>query len=106
MCPSQLFYHCGPTSHALTSVTGNVQGYSTWNAFHDTISEGHVRTAADLLVSLGFKAAGYTYVNIDGEPFPAQHQISSGCLVRPLLHPAFNAVSAVFLTVIIMLVLC
>ncbi len=47
---------------------GTVQGYSTWNAFHDDISEDHVHTAADLLVALGFKAVGYNYVNIDGKP--------------------------------------
>eukprot|EP00884_Botryococcus_braunii_P016364 jgi/Botrbrau1/3410/Bobra.0337s0043.4 len=40
-------------------------GYSTWNAFHDEISEAHIREATDLMQQLGFQQAGYQYINID-----------------------------------------
>jgi alpha-galactosidase len=44
-----------------------LQGWNTWNAFHDEINETLVMNAADLLVETGLKAAGYVYLNIDGE---------------------------------------
>ena len=44
----------------------NLQGWNTWNAFHDEINETLVKGAADLLVETGLQAAGYTYLNIDG----------------------------------------
>ena len=44
-----------------------IQGWNTWNAFHDEINETLVKNAADLLVETGLKAAGYVYLNIDGE---------------------------------------
>ena len=43
------------------------QGWNTWNAFHDEINETLVKHAADQLVETGLKAAGYSYLNIDGE---------------------------------------
>ena len=44
-----------------------LQGWNTWNAFHDEINETLVKHAADMLVESGLQAAGYTYLNIDGE---------------------------------------
>lgn len=50
-----------------------MQGYSTWNAFHDDISEAHIREATDYMLQLGFLQAGYNYINIDGVgPFSAR----------------------------------
>ncbi|KAH8661506.1 putative alpha-galactosidase B [Tricladium varicosporioides] len=40
-------------------------GWNTWNAFYCDISESKVLTAANKMVSLGLKDAGYQYVNID-----------------------------------------
>ena len=40
-------------------------GLNTWNAFHVNIDENIVLALADAFVSLGLKAAGYQYINID-----------------------------------------
>ncbi|KAH7341969.1 glycoside hydrolase superfamily [Rhizoctonia solani] len=40
-------------------------GWNSWNAYQGNINEAKIRAAADALVSLGLKDAGYTYVNID-----------------------------------------
>ena len=41
-------------------------GYNTWNAFHEDIDETMVRESAEILISSGLAAAGYTYFNLDG----------------------------------------
>jgi alpha-galactosidase len=40
-------------------------GWNSWNAFHCDITETVFLDAAQQMVDLGFKAAGYQYVNID-----------------------------------------
>ena len=40
-------------------------GWSSWNAYRVNISEELIRKQADAMVSGGFAAAGYQYVNID-----------------------------------------
>ncbi|KAF2104468.1 glycoside hydrolase [Rhizodiscina lignyota] len=40
-------------------------GWNSWNAYHYDISQSKIITAAEKLVSLGLKDAGYEYVNID-----------------------------------------
>ncbi|KAF8666681.1 Alpha galactosidase A [Rhizoctonia solani] len=40
-------------------------GWNSWNAYQGNINEAKIRAAADALVSLGLKDAGYNYVNID-----------------------------------------
>ncbi len=40
-------------------------GWSTWNAYHTHISASLIKRAADAMVSLGLRDAGYEYVNID-----------------------------------------
>ncbi|KAJ3570012.1 hypothetical protein NP233_g4680 [Leucocoprinus birnbaumii] len=40
-------------------------GWNTWNAYRCDINESKVVAAANQFVSLGLKAAGYQYVNID-----------------------------------------
>ena len=40
-------------------------GLNTWNAFHVNIDENIVLALADAFDSLGLKAAGYEYINID-----------------------------------------
>jgi len=40
-------------------------GWNSWNAFHCDITESQFLTAAKKFVDLGFKDAGYQYINID-----------------------------------------
>ena len=53
--------------HRPTQLRPDLQGWNTWNAFHDEINETLVKHAADMLVESGLQAAGYTYLNIDGQ---------------------------------------
>ena len=46
-------------------------GFNTWNAFHEDIDEELARESAELLISTGLAAAGYTYFNLDGASLPA-----------------------------------
>ncbi|KAJ7287579.1 glycoside hydrolase superfamily [Mycena rebaudengoi] len=40
-------------------------GWNSWNAYHCSINEANILAAANQFVSLGLKAAGYQYINID-----------------------------------------
>jgi alpha-galactosidase len=40
-------------------------GWNTWNTFAADINEELIRSAADSIVKLGLREAGYTYVVID-----------------------------------------
>ncbi|KAL4458745.1 hypothetical protein ABPG75_013610 [Micractinium tetrahymenae] len=40
-------------------------GFNTWNAFRTDINEKQIMKIADLMVSLGLRDAGYTYLNLD-----------------------------------------
>ena len=40
-------------------------GFNTWNHFYCNINEGIIRDAADYIIKLGLRDAGYIYVNID-----------------------------------------
>ena len=40
-------------------------GFNTWNRWHCWVDESLLRRTADLMVSLGLVAAGYTYLNVD-----------------------------------------
>jgi len=40
-------------------------GWNSWYGFYGNVSESKIREQADLLVSLGLKNLGYTYVNLD-----------------------------------------
>ncbi len=40
-------------------------GFNTWNHFYCNINEKVIRQAADAIINLGLKRAGYNYVNID-----------------------------------------
>ncbi|GAQ82465.1 alpha-galactosidase [Klebsormidium nitens] len=40
-------------------------GWSTWNAYGTDINEAKVKQAADQVVALGLRDAGYVYINID-----------------------------------------
>jgi alpha-galactosidase len=51
----------GPDALALTPPLG----WNSWNVWGGTVTEAHVRQAADGLVASGLAAQGYTYVNID-----------------------------------------
>ena len=41
-------------------------GWNGYNRFHRAVTAAMVEAAARALVSSGMKAAGYTYVNLDG----------------------------------------
>jgi alpha-galactosidase len=51
----------GPDALALTPPLG----WNSWNVWGGTVTDAHVRAAADGLVRSGLAAQGYTYVNID-----------------------------------------
>ena len=40
-------------------------GFNTWNRWHCWVDELQLKRTADLLVSLGLAAAGYTFLNVD-----------------------------------------
>jgi alpha-galactosidase len=40
-------------------------GWNSWYAFYGGVTEAKVRRQADLVISLGLKDLGYTYVNLD-----------------------------------------
>lgn len=46
-------------------VTPPVMGWSSWNTFGVNINEDIIKAQADAMVELGFKEAGYSYINID-----------------------------------------
>jgi len=62
-----------PANGAMKAVAGPIQtvtktpalGWNSWNAYACNINEAKVLAAANSMVSLGLKAAGYSYVNID-----------------------------------------
>ena len=45
-------------------------GWNSWNAFHCDVNETDIMTAANEIVSLGLKDAGYEYVNSSSLPSP------------------------------------
>jgi alpha-galactosidase len=61
------FRHCLDNGLAITPP----MGYNTWNAFHEEIDETMVMESAEILISSGLAAAGYTYFNLDGASFQA-----------------------------------
>ncbi|WP_299230736.1 alpha-galactosidase, partial [uncultured Bacteroides sp.] len=42
-----------------------IMGWSSWNTYRVNINETLIKKQADAMVSLGFKDAGYSYINID-----------------------------------------
>lgn len=40
-------------------------GWNSWNVFHENINEKQIKEIADVMVSSGMLAAGYTYLNLD-----------------------------------------
>lgn len=42
-----------------------LMGWASWNCFRTNISEAKIKEQADMLVSSGLSAVGYTYLNID-----------------------------------------
>jgi alpha-galactosidase len=43
-------------------------GWNSWNAFACNVSEDKIMTAANEMVNLGLKDAGYEYVNSKASP--------------------------------------
>ncbi|KIY73423.1 glycoside hydrolase family 27 protein [Cylindrobasidium torrendii FP15055 ss-10] len=58
VCPTLL-----PMKWSLTHLP--VMGYNTWNAYWCNINETLIEETAELMVDLGLRDAGYTYVGID-----------------------------------------
>ncbi len=56
-----------PTARALDNGLGRTPqlGWNNWNSFGCNVNESLIRQTADVMVSSGMAAAGYTYVNID-----------------------------------------
>jgi alpha-galactosidase len=55
-------------------------GWNDWNTFGCNVSDGLIRQTADVMVSSGMAAAGYTYVNID-DCWSTRNRNSNGDLV-------------------------
>jgi alpha-galactosidase len=53
------------STEMLTLMQGRLPalGWNSWNAFHCDVNETDIMTAANEIVSLGLKDAGYEYVN-------------------------------------------
>lgn len=47
------------------AVTPPPMGFNSWNRWHCWVDEQQLKRTADLLVSLGLAAAGYTFLNVD-----------------------------------------
>ncbi len=58
--------HSLPKSLAARVLRAAAYARAGTQAFHDEINETLIKETADLLVGLGLRDAGYTYVNIDG----------------------------------------
>lgn len=67
----------------LLFITGNVlfsqslksplMGWASWNQFNVNISESIIKEQADAMITKGFQAAGYQYVNIDDGFFDGRY---------------------------------
>ncbi|MFD1537646.1 RICIN domain-containing protein [Nonomuraea guangzhouensis] len=55
-------------------------GWNDWNSFGCNVNDGLIRQTADVMVSSGMAAAGYTYVNID-DCWSTKNRNSNGDLV-------------------------
>lgn len=64
-------------------------GYNTWNAFHEEIDETMVRESAEILISSGLAAAGYTYFNLDGKK---SHLLGFGSFRLPFLGHSMHTI--------------
>jgi len=51
-----------------------IMGWASWNSFRVAIDENIIKAQADLMVSTGLKAAGYTFVNIDDGFFGGRNE--------------------------------
>ncbi|GAB2576643.1 NPCBM/NEW2 domain-containing protein [Streptomyces capparidis] len=68
-------------------------GFNNWNPFGCDVNERLIKETADIFVEKGFKAAGYTYVNID-DCWMARERDAQGRLVPdPVKFP--NGIKAV-----------
>lgn len=50
-----------------------MQGYNSWNVYHEFIDEAKMKEAAELMVVTGLVEAGYKYFIIDGTCFVYGH---------------------------------
>ncbi|KAJ6586878.1 glycoside hydrolase [Mycena vulgaris] len=69
-------------------------GWNSWNAYGCSINEAKVLAAANQFVSLGLKAAGYQYINIDDcWPLTARNSTTKQIVPDPTKFP--NGISGV-----------
>ncbi|KAK7031030.1 hypothetical protein VNI00_013820 [Paramarasmius palmivorus] len=71
-----------PPAKALDDGVGRLpfMGYNTWNAYHCDINETVIMQNAQLLVDLGLRDVGYTYMNID-DCYPEKERNANGDIV-------------------------
>ncbi|MBQ0019363.1 MAG: alpha-galactosidase [Bacteroidales bacterium] len=62
-------------------------GWSSWNTFDSNISEQKIKEQADAMVSKGYKAVGYTYVNIDDGFQGGRNKDTGELLIHPQRFP-------------------
>ena len=57
---------CGVAMFGQTKVAATPpMGWNSWNHFAVRVTDADVRSAADMMVSIGMRDAGYVYVNVD-----------------------------------------
>ncbi|KAI3612636.1 glycoside hydrolase family 27 protein [Moniliophthora roreri] len=71
-----------PPTKALDNGVGRLpfMGYNTWNAYHCDINETVIMQNAQLLVDLGLRDVGFTYMNID-DCYPEKERNAAGDIV-------------------------
>lgn len=62
-------------------------GWSSWNTFDSNISEQRIKEQADAMVSKGYKAVGYTYINIDDGFQGGRNKATGELLIHPQRFP-------------------
>ncbi len=69
-------------------VTPPIMGWSSWNTFGVNINEDIIKAQADAMVDLGFKEAGYSYINIDDGFFGWRDSVSGKMTYDANLFPS------------------
>ena len=62
-------------------------GWSSWNTFDSNISEQRIKEQADAMVSKGYKAVGYQYINIDDGFQGGRNKQTGELLIHPQRFP-------------------
>ncbi len=76
-----------PTQDHGFAVLPPLMGWSTWNPYGNNINEAVVETNAEQLVSSGMAAAGYQFVNIDGNWWQGERDANGDFIIDPAQWP-------------------